>query len=41
MNPENPDQNKLNGFKVIFIDGLVLKPGSLKRVISKFFPTMV
>lgn len=25
VNPENPDPNKINGFKVVVIDGLVLK----------------
>lgn len=41
VNPENPDPNKINGFKVVVIDGLVLKENKIKRVLSKFLPLMV
>lgn len=40
MNPENPDPKKLNGFKVVMIDGIALKTNSIKKVLSKFLSLM-
>lgn len=40
-NPENPDANKLNGFKFVLIDGLSIKPNTIKNVIRKFLPLML
>ena len=35
MNPENPDDNKLNGFDWIVLDGYALRKGSVKNVLQK------
>lgn len=41
VNPENPDPNKLNEFKFVLIDGLSIKPNTLKNVLRKFLPLML
>ena len=39
-NPENPDPNKLSGFKVAVVDGLVIKHNTIFNVVSKLLPLM-
>ena len=35
MNPENPDQKKLNEFDMILIDGYSIRKGAIKEVLSQ------
>lgn len=35
MNPENPDQKKLNSFDFVLIDGFSIRKGAIKEVLNQ------